>query len=352
MPRVTLQTIADRVGVSRMTVSNAFSRPDQLSAPLRARILAAAQELGYVGPDPAARALARGTTGAVGILLTDSLRYAFSDEVAADFLGAVTDELAPFGFALTLLPSAESGDIVPARDVAMDGALVYSCDPAAPAVDWLRKRRLPLVYVDQDPVDDASSVNVDDRSGARQAAQHLVELGHRRVGLMLAGKRGPVGELDDAVELLDGHPSRQRLLGWLDALQPAGIRPLRVRQRFSGVEDTLASARLMLDRPDRPTAVLCFADTMAYGLVQVAEELGISVPEQLSVVGFDDHPLAGCFHPPLTTVRQDVSAKGQAAAAALTTAIRHSREGSPAPATRVLLPTELVIRDSTAPPPP
>src|ERR671939_417373 len=102
MARVTLQTIADRVGVSRMTVSNAFSRPDQLSEDLRRRILQAAEDLGYVGPDPAARALARGTTGAVGVLLTASLRYAFTDDVAIGFLGAVTEELEPTGLALTL----------------------------------------------------------------------------------------------------------------------------------------------------------------------------------------------------------------------------------------------------------
>ena len=101
MARVTLQTIADQVGVSRMTVSNAFSRPDQLSAAMRQRILDAAKKLGYVGPDPAARALARGTTGAIGILLTSSLRYAFDDDVATGFLGAIAGELAPTGLALT-----------------------------------------------------------------------------------------------------------------------------------------------------------------------------------------------------------------------------------------------------------
>ena len=99
MARVTLQTIADQVGVSRMTVSNAFSRPDQLSAELRDKILAAAEELGYAGPDPSARALARGTTGAVGVLLTDSLRNAFADEVATTFLGAIAEELRPTGLA-------------------------------------------------------------------------------------------------------------------------------------------------------------------------------------------------------------------------------------------------------------
>ena len=138
--RVTLQTVADHVGVSRMTVSNAFSRPDQLSAELRQRILDTADELGYAGPDPAARALAKGTTGAVGVLLTDSLEYAFTDGVAALFLGAIAQELGANGLALTLLSSTVSStaaepDLLPARDVPMDGALVYSCESHSPAVD-------------------------------------------------------------------------------------------------------------------------------------------------------------------------------------------------------------------------
>ena len=116
--RVTLQTIADQVGVSRMTVSNAFSRPDQLSSSLREKILEAAQKLGYVGPDPAARALARGTTGAIGILLTPgSLEYSFRDDVATGFLGAVAHELTPTGLSLTLLTASTDGDLVPAAQV-------------------------------------------------------------------------------------------------------------------------------------------------------------------------------------------------------------------------------------------
>src|SRR5436309_15668642 len=100
MARVTLQTIADAVGVSRMTVSNAFSKPDQLSASLRDRILAVAEQLGYVGPDPTARALASGTTGTIGLLMSDTLHYTLTDEVAMAFVAAITDELAPTGLAL------------------------------------------------------------------------------------------------------------------------------------------------------------------------------------------------------------------------------------------------------------
>ena len=361
MARVTLQTIADRVGVSRMTVSNAFSRPDQLSTALREKVLAAAAELGYVGPDPAARALARGTAGAIGVLMTDSLAYAFSDEVATGFLGAVADELAPTGLALTLLTSGR-GEHVPARDVPMDGALVYSCGFDSGAVDWLTRRGLPMVFVDQVPVPGIPSVNVDDRGGARAAAQHLVDLGHRRIGIVNR-EHSDDPRLVAATAAGELHVSHQRLLGWSDALDAAGLEPMLTRESVRPAEWSAGEAerpedadaravRELLERPGRPTAMLCFSDVMAYRVVRTAEELGLRVPEDLSVVGFDDSPRARRMRPTLTTVRQDVSGKGRAATAALTAAIEAARTGTKPPrAKRVLLPTELVVRDSTAPPP-
>jgi DNA-binding LacI/PurR family transcriptional regulator len=338
--RVTLQTIADRVGVSRMTVSNAFSRPDQLSEGLRAKVLAAAEELGYVGPDPAARVLARGRAGAVGILMTDSLAHAFTDEVATRFLGAVANELVPAGLAMTLLTSSTKDDTVPARDVPMDGALVYSCGFDSAALDWLKRRGLPLVLVDQTPLPGITSVNVDDRGGARAAAQHVVDLGHRRVAIVGSDHSDDQAHLP-APESGALHVSRGRMRGWTDALDAAGIEPVVVRE----------SVREVLSGPDRPTAVLCFSDVMAYQVVRTAEELGLRVPQDLSVVGFDDSPLARRMRPALTTVRQDVQAKGSTAAAALMATIEAVREGrKPGRAQRVLLPTELIVRDSTAAP--
>jgi DNA-binding LacI/PurR family transcriptional regulator len=350
MSRVTLQTIADRVGVSRMTVSNAFSRPDQLSAELRGRILTAAEQLGYAGPDPAARALARGTTGAVGVLLTDSLHHAFTDEVATTFLGAIAEELAPTGLALTLLSASDQADMIPARDVPMDGALVYSCNTQSTAVDWLKRRKLPLVFVDQIAEPGIASINIDDRAGARSAAQHLVDLGHRRIAIVAQNRAAPSGIVADPVGAAVGHVVRQRMLGWLDALDAAGVRPTVIQEWPSDVGVGDEAARLLFDRGDQPTAVLCYSDVLAYGVVQAAQARGLRVPEDLSVVGFDDNPLARRMRPALTTVRQDVAAKGHAAAAALTAAIERSRTGSTNRVRHVLLPTELVIRDSTAPP--
>jgi DNA-binding LacI/PurR family transcriptional regulator len=360
MARVTLQTIADRVGTSRMTVSNAFSRPDQLSSELRDRILAVADELGYVGPDPAARALARGTTGAVGVMLTDELQHAFDDQVATSFLGALAEGLAPTGLALTLLTSDnDDGGPVPARDVAIDGALVYSCRAGSDARDWLVRRKLPLVYVDQDPIPGVTSVNVDDRGGARAAAQHLVELGHRRIGIVTLTLDGPPGLVDHPLAAV-GHPQKQRMLGWLDALDAAGLDPTVVQvqghhstegvdRAFELLLDTVAAAEAA-DPGEPPTAVLCFSDVLALAVVHAAHARGLAVPGDLSVVGFDDSPVARLGELGLTTVRQDVAAKGRLAAEALTDAIAHQRAGTPPRVRHVTLPTELVIRQSTAPP--
>ena len=349
--RVTLQTVADRVGVSRMTVSNAFSKPDQLSDTLRQRILETAAELGYVGPDPAARALARGTSGAVGVLLTSSLPYAFTDDVAMGFLGAVADELAPTGLALTLLPSTSRDEVVPARDVALDGALIYSCDPDTTAADWLIRRGLPVVFVDQEHRPDISSVNVDDRSGARAAAQHVVDLGHRRIGVMTTGLRGVHGIVADPIEDVATwkRVGRERMLGYLDVLTPLGIEPVVYRQLENSDMEARQAGRELLSVEERPTAVLCYSDVLAHGVGVAAADLGLNVPGDVSVVGFDASPLANRMSPALTTVRQDVEAKGRAAGAALTAAMRAARKGEKAELVQVVLPTELVVRDSTGP---
>ncbi len=349
MTRVTLQTIADELGVSRMTVSNAFSRPDQLSAELRDRVLATATRLGYSGPDPAARALARGSVGTVGLVFTDRLHYAFVDEVATRFLAAIADELAESGRGLTLLGSKAHGDLVPTRDIPLDGAVVYACGATSEAVGWLRRRGLPLAFVDQEPVEGYPCINVDDRGGARAAAQHLVDLGHRRIAVItrLADENG----IADLAALPDAaYTTKQRMAGWFDALGPAGVTPFLVNAEESTEAAGYEAAGWFLRLPvaERPTAVLAYSDRIALGAVQAARDAGLDVPDDLSVVGFDDAAFAVRSHPPLTTVRQDVARKGHEATALLRDAI----DGRVAQRTdHRVLPTELVVRRSTAPAP-
>lgn len=339
---MTLQTIADEVGVSRMTVSNAFSRPDQLSSELRDRILRVADDLGYAGPDPSARALARGRTGVVGVLL-ESPSDAFRDDVAVGFVRATAGALADAGYSLALLHSTAGGDVMPARDVAMDGAIVYACSPSDESVQQLLHRRIPTVRVEGAPIPGVVDVAIDDATGARDAAQHLVELGHRDIAIVTTGFDAD-GERWDAPHATTLAPIRRRLAGWFAALGPAGVRPRVVGTSATQVDETLQQriARLL---DDPPTAVLAYSDLAALEVLEAARARGIAVPGRLSVVGFDDNPIAERLRPALTTVRQDTQAKGDTAARVLLAQIAGEVVATPEP-----LPTTLIVRETTAPP--
>lgn len=330
MAKVTLQDVADAVGVSRMTVSNAFNRPNKLSASLRATILETADALGYGGPDPSARALSRGRSGTVGLLLTDTLGDAFRDPVSTEFLVAVGDALAERSLALTLIPTAGSNPPL-AQDLPMDGAIVFVCDPRAD-LDWLHHRGTPVVTVDQTPTPGVPAVNVDDEGGAQDAAQHVVELGHRRVAIITVGH-----DLHGRIR-----PAEQRWHGWRKALEQVGIQPVIAHAAPRPVTRAYDAAVELLDRPDRPTALLCFSDVYAAHAIRAAVDLGLRVPEDLSVVGYDDADFASTFRPSLTTIRQDVAGKGRAAVDALA-ALMHGTSTEQ----HTLLRTQLVVREST-----
>ena len=347
---MTLQTVADKVGVSRMTVSNAFSRPDQLSDELRKKILAAAGELGYWGPDPSARALARGRTGAVGVMLTDSLEYAFTDQYATDVMAAITSELAPTGLALTLLTAVSPSESLAARDLPLDGAMVLACSDSSESIDWLRRRRLPMVFVDQEPDTDVTSVNIDELGGARAAAEHVVQLGHTRIAVVTTHQAEPLGPMPVEALAHATQTTRTRTMGWIDVLAEHGISPIVMNAVRPNEESGAAIAEQLLDVDgDRVTAILCFSDTIASGVLRTARRLGIDVPGDLSVVGYDDMRFSATTTPPLTTVHQDVEGKGRTAVALLKQLIDNKAAGEELEPVHVVLPTHLVVRESTAP---
>ena len=350
--RVTLQTVADAVGVSRMTVSNAFSRPDQLSAALRERILAAAADLGYAGPDPTARALARRSTGAVGVVLTDSLGEAFRDPAASAFFGALAEELAPAGLTVSLVPAVGIGGHLHARDLPVDAAVVYACAGDTEAVTWLERRRLPLVFVDQMPQHGAPGVLLDDEGGGSASVEHLLSLGHRDIVVltMYPDRPTPGWSTGDPLEN-PNYVARARTRGSAVALAEAGV-PLRVFEVGDNVPEKITpGVRTLLADPQRPTGIVCFSDLMAATVVREAQAAGLRVPEDLSVVGFDDSVLAHSVAPALTTVRQDFDAKGHLAAVALAGAMARARGEAAAEPETVRVPIELVVRGSTGPAP-
>jgi DNA-binding LacI/PurR family transcriptional regulator len=348
MARVTMQTIANELGVGKMTVSNAYSRPNHVSAALRERIFEVAEELGYGGPDAAARALARRRTGLVGVLLTSTPEEAFDNLVALGFVSAIARALTPRALSLALLSGRAQEDLVPASDVAMDGLIVYSCLSEDEAQRMLAQRRLPMVLVDQPARAGVSSVNIDDEGGAAQAARHVAELGHRDVGIVVPWLDAPQPRTDVDLEAAPEGKLRDRLRGWRDTLAAAGA-----RARVTGLPRELdhADASLLGERllraPERPTAILCFSDLIARGVLEAAAAAGLAVPRDVSVVGFDDDPLAAAGSPSLTTVRQNLGAKGEAAAHALFAAIDAARSGELARPTDTRLETDLVVRAST-----
>ena len=321
--RVTLKTIADAVGVSRTTVSNAYNRPDQLAPELRERILATARDLDYAGPDPAARRLRSGRRDAVGLLLTAGLSYAFTDPAAVLLLQGIARATEDAGLGLLVIPERGTG----VRDAVVAAFCLYAMPPDHPNVTAARDRGLPLVVVDEPHLDGHAFVGVEDRHGARMAVEHLVELGHRRFALLT---ERPAQHLE-------------RLAGYRGAIEAAGIAWAGV-PRFellaNAPEDGLAGAREALAADPRPTALIATTDQLALGALEAAREAGLRVPEELSIVGFDDIPAAAWTQPGLTTVRQPLREKGEIAGRMLAGGA-NGRE--------VILPVELVLRGSTAP---
>jgi DNA-binding LacI/PurR family transcriptional regulator len=339
---VTLATVAEAVGVSRMTVSNAYNRPDQLSPELRDRVLDAARKLGYAGPNPVARTLSRGKTGSVGLVFDYPLTTALTDPSSVQFLHGVAAGCEDRAMGLSLVPRIEGGDSELVQSALVDGFVLYCVPPGDPRLDAVRGRRLPYVRVDFEPDAGERDVNVDDEGGARATAEHLVALGHRRVGIVLPyDAPSTLGETAGRKTWF--HVEAARLAGWRAGLASGGVDGASVpiaggtgKQQETG---RLAGGRL-LDRADRPTAIIALSDVLAIGVIEAARERGISVPGQLSVTGFDDVPEAALADPPLTTVRQPHARKGSEAVRLLL-----DDSGS------VVLPTELVVRASTAPAP-
>ena len=185
---VTLATIAAHLGVSRSTVSNAYNHPDQLSPALREKILATASDLGYTGPDPVARRLRQRKAGAIGVLFAESLQRAFADSASVLFLEGIASASEEADSGMLLIPakpSEESAAVV--QDAIVDGFILYSIPPEHPFVKAALRRRLPVVCVDQTRIGGVSWVGIDDLEASRQAAQHLVDLGHRKFAILVFG---------------------------------------------------------------------------------------------------------------------------------------------------------------------
>ena len=346
-PKVTLQTIADAIGVSRTTVSNAYSRPDQLSDDLRERILETAVRLGYRGPNPAGRSLRSGRAGAVGVVLTESLPWAFADPYAVEFLAALAGVTESARHALLLVPCPPDEDQSEGvRNAVVDGFCVFTLPDEHPIVEEVLCRQLPTVFVDGPLIEGHPFVGIDDRAAMADLTGQMLVLGHRCFGVLAFRLRpdGWVGSPDDGrIASADFRVTRERLGGILDSMGAAGLPRDAVQVYEVGVntrEAGRSAAAVMLARPDRPTAILCLSDQIALGVLEAVDDLGLRVPADVSVAGFDD--IAAAEPAGLSTVRQPAARKGREAGELLLAG---------APELIVKLHHELILRTTTGPAP-
>jgi len=336
VPTATIYDVARVAEVSIKTVSRVLNGEPNVRPETRQRVMESASALHY-RPNLSARSLAGSRSYLLGLLFDNP-----SPAYVADVQTGLTTRCREAGYHLVVEPvSCESPDVASVVEaltgaLRMDGLVLSPpvCD--APAVlDVLDRIAMPYVriapWLD---VDRGARVEMDDRRAAYEMTGHLLQLGHRDIGF------------------IRGHPghgaSRRRFEGYAQALAAQGVALNTgwvVQGNFSS-ESGVDGGQALLDRPDRPTAIFASNDDMGLGVLMVAARLGLSVPDQLSVVGFDDSTAAKIFWPPLTTVRQPVVDMAYAAADLLL-----SRDGHGRHSRARMLNFDLVVRKSTAVPP-
>ncbi|MEP6482537.1 MAG: LacI family DNA-binding transcriptional regulator [Rhodoglobus sp.] len=340
-PRPNLAAVAALAGVSASTASLAFSGAGPVSDATRAKVLAAAESLNYAGPDPRAQSLRRGRSGIIGVVIDDRLRDAFRDPMNIALLDGIADELGSAGLAMLLLTDTGEGgsDISLAP---MDAVILVGCSTELDrSVTVFRQRGIPVIAVEAEAMPDVFPIDLDNRDATARGARHLKSLGHKNVAIVslpLEGShaRGPITPERTAAS--SAHTARQRILGAHDVYPDAP----GVVSAGSFVEEGVIAGRTLLEAADRPTAIIAQSDLLAAGVIRAAEELGIAVPGELSVLGFDGARLEGLAPYELTTLVQPAVEKGSAAGRA---AIALLEGGHPEP---VAFRSELRIGNTTA----
>ncbi len=342
--RPTLAAVAARAGVSQSTASLAFSGAGPVAEETRDRVLAAARELDYGGPDPRARSLRTGRSGIIAVVMEDRILDAFRDPMAVAMLDGIADEIGQAGYSLLLLTDSDDRPVGGLRDAPMDAALLLGCSTdLEPSVRVLSQRQVPLIGVEAAPREGMHRVDLDNRSGMRRGAEYLRELGHERVGVVMlpidrARSRGAL--TPERLAASEAETARERLAGARDVFPDA---PAEVGGGSLIDEGHRATAALLDAHPEL-TAIIAQSDLLGLGAIQAAEERGLVVPEDLSVLAFDGARIDGLSIHRLTTLVQPIVEKGRAAARMALAALAGE------PVSDASFESELRIGTTTAPP--
>lgn len=312
--RATIADVARRAGVATSTASVVFSGKANVAPATRERVLAAAAELGYAGPDPRAASLRRGRSGIVAVVLEGHLRAAFLDPVTTAMMDGLTDGLAELSAGILLMRDEPGDDGSPLSSAPVDAVVLIGCSGRTRAsLDVVRGRGLPVVVIEGDAGDGIPRITLDNAAAAADVARHLRDLGHRDVALVtlpLDQDRDRAPVTPERVETATVDVTVDRLAGMREIFPTAPA----VSAAGSLIDEGLIVGRMLLDdAATRPTAVLAQSDLLAVGVIRAAEELGLRVPEDLSVAGFDGIDADGLGDLVLTTSVQPAVEKGRAA---------------------------------------
>jgi DNA-binding LacI/PurR family transcriptional regulator len=318
-------------------VSFAFNNPDRLGPATLERVLGVAHDLGYT-PHPAARALSMRRSGTIGVLIPQRLSAVFANPFMSELIQGLGELCEEHDLTLLLVPPLDGSLEGAIRQASVDGFISLGLAPEDHAIEVLDHIGLPTVLIDSEESPQHPVVNVDDRGGAHEAAAHLLRLGHSQLAIVvLPPARAEMGYTPAAT---------RRLAGYRAAIEAADApAPHLVTAGISVGAGTRAFESLPTGT-HRPTGVLVMSDMAAIGVIAAAQAVGMRVPGDLSVVGFDDLPASAWTNPPLTTVRQPIVEKGRIAARMLIERMKGRGVESPAP-----LRTTLVVRASTSEPP-
>jgi DNA-binding LacI/PurR family transcriptional regulator len=344
--RVTLAQVAERAGVSVMTASYTYNRPGRVSEQARSRVLAAAAELGFPGPDPSARSLRRGSTQTIGVVMGEHLSYAFEDPEAASFLAGIAEVCADRGYGMTILPITGSPEDVPRiRNAAVDGFVVWTTADDDPVPAAVRAMGRPAVVHGGPAVAGLGLVSIDNRAAARSVGAAAFAGARRPAVVSFPLSRERVGTIARGAELGDvPFPvTRQRLEGYRQAAEEAGFDWAEVVVAVCGRNDIAEAERFaatLLASPRPPDAIAAMSDQLAAGVLRAARAAGLAVPGDLAVTGWDDAAVAAPLG--LTTVAQSLREQGAACALA-------ALGEQPAPGHEPAASWSLVRRGSTRP---
>jgi DNA-binding LacI/PurR family transcriptional regulator len=318
--RVTLAQVAKLAGVSVMTASYTYNRPNRVSDQARSRVLAAAAELGYAGPDPSARSLRRGSTRTLGVVMGEHLSYAFDDPGAVSFLAGIAEVCADHGYGMTILPITGAAEDVPRiTQAAVDGFIVWTTSDDDPILEAVKAMKRPAVVHGGPAVRGLDLVSIDNQAaayavgtiaftGAKRPAVISQPLSRNRVSTIMSGAN--ITDVSFPV-------TRDRLKGYRQAAEAAGIAWRHVLVAVCARNDTAEAEQIaatLLASAEPPDAIAAMSDQQAAGVVRAARAAGRVIPQDVALTGWDDAAVAAGLG--LTTVAQSLREQGAACALA------------------------------------